>query len=354
MKISQALKGRPKPPRSEKHCKHMSLAFKGKSFTERFGKERAEEVKKKISTSNTGQKRTPRSDEWRQNLSESLKGRSVWNKGKKGLQKAWNKVDIPKEDLYKSYVLEKKPTKNIAKEYDTGRSAVARAVREYGFPSRITNELLRGKTLEEIHGLEKAKLIRNKLSLASKGRKVTWTDKIREGIRNYYKNHKIPEERRKRNSERLKLLWKQETYKSAVIASHKQYLKDHPEELIRLNRMQYPGRPTSIEIKVRDFLNKFLVENKDFYYDKFDKTGQTYYRPDFQFPDRRLIIELDGHYNHFTEAGKKRDALREEELKRVGWRVIRFTQKEIDRNFEDVISRIMEVLNNGKNDSRCR
>ena len=38
-----------------------------------------------------GYKREPYSKEWRDNISKSLKGRKVWNKGKKGLQKAWNK-----------------------------------------------------------------------------------------------------------------------------------------------------------------------------------------------------------------------------------------------------------------------
>lgn len=344
-KISRALKGRPKPPRSEEHRKNLSKAFKGRSYIERFGKERSTKIITKRSAKLKGQKRIFKNPEtWRRNLSHSLKGRQAWNKGKKGLQKAWNKIEIPKYLLHELYVLKGKVTSDVAEEFNVSKSTIRRAARKYNFPLRTNSKLLKGKTLEEVYGKERAEEIKKKLSSASTGRTITWGDKISKGLREYYKFNEYPIESRKKFSELMRIIWKQPEYREKVIASHRRYLEEHPEELIRLRKIQYPGRQTKIELRVREFLNQFFEENKDFYYDKQDKTKQTFFRPDFQFPDKSIIIELDGYYKHFTEEGVKKDKAREKELKSAGWQIYRFTQKEIDRNFEEVKSRIISIL----------
>lgn len=48
---------------------------------------------------------------------------------------------------------------------------------------------------------------------------------------------------------------------------------------------------------------------------------------DFCIPDRQLVIEADGEYWHAQV--KERDARRDEELKSLGWTVIRLTESEI-------------------------
>ena len=48
---------------------------------------------------------------------------------------------------------------------------------------------------------------------------------------------------------------------------------------------------------------------------------------DFCIPDRRIIIEADGEYWHAQV--KERDARRDEELKSLGWTVIRLSESEI-------------------------
>ena len=64
---------------------------------------------------------------------------------------------------------------------------------------------------------------------------------------------------------------------------------------------------------------------------------------DFFIPNVNIAIELDGsqHYEpEAREADKKRDA----ELLSVGIKVIRYTNVQINRNFDGVMSDIMKTI----------
>ena len=61
---------------------------------------------------------------------------------------------------------------------------------------------------------------------------------------------------------------------------------------------------------------------------------------DFYCASARLIIELDGS-QHFTEAGMLRDKARTEIMERYGLKVIRFTNHEVDTQFDAVCNMIM-------------
>lgn len=75
---------------SEEHKRKLSEAHKGKSPWSKF--KNIEEIKKKISESLKGRKRPPRSEEWGIKISEGNKGKIPWNKGKKGVMPpSWNK-----------------------------------------------------------------------------------------------------------------------------------------------------------------------------------------------------------------------------------------------------------------------
>jgi Transcriptional regulator, AbiEi antitoxin/Protein of unknown function (DUF559) len=50
---------------------------------------------------------------------------------------------------------------------------------------------------------------------------------------------------------------------------------------------------------------------------------------DFHWPDRRLIIETDGHEHHGTSAAFERDRERDQQLIAAGWTVIRFTHRQV-------------------------
>ena len=65
---------------------------------------------------------------------------------------------------------------------------------------------------------------------------------------------------------------------------------------------------------------------------------------DFYCHSARLVIELDGS-QHYTQQGKKHDAARTEILERYGIYVLRFSNKDIDENFEGVCRMIDRVIN---------
>ena len=64
---------------------------------------------------------------------------------------------------------------------------------------------------------------------------------------------------------------------------------------------------------------------------------------DFYCQKAKLIIEIDG-AEHFTEEGRRKDALRTEILEKYGLIVIRFTNRQIDKNFKYVCSEIDKTV----------
>ncbi len=65
---------------------------------------------------------------------------------------------------------------------------------------------------------------------------------------------------------------------------------------------------------------------------------------DFYCHSARLVIELDGS-QHYTIKGKTHDEARTEILERYGLYVLRFSNKEVDDNFDDVCRMIDRVIN---------
>ena len=129
-KISKKLKGRQKPTRTTQHRKNLSLAFKGRNYNQRFG-DKAELIIAKIKNSNKGKKKQFKDKEsWRKNLSNSLKGRNVWNKGKKGLQKAWNKKELPTNDILNMYCNENISSPKIAKKFNVNQSTIQKILKD--------------------------------------------------------------------------------------------------------------------------------------------------------------------------------------------------------------------------------
>ena len=345
-RISAKLKGRKKPPRTEEHRKNLSLAFKGRSYKDRFG-DKAEVIKRKISKSNTGKKRIFKNKEvWRKNLSTSLKGRSVWNKGKKGEQEAWNKINLPEMDILKLYTTENKTMEQIANKHNVSRSTILRVLKKKGAKIKTNKEYLLGKTFEERYGKEKSDELKKKLSEKVKGRKITWGDRISRGIKRHYQNHPVTDEYREKRAEISKNLWKDKEFRQKVTDKHKQRLREHPEELERLKRMQ-PIGISKIEQRMLEFLKQHFKEGEDFLFDKQDSTGKTFYRPDFQFIKQKIIIELYGYYTHFTKEGMQKDRIREYYLKKAGWKMYKFNFLEIERDylFKKTKEKVRRIIN---------
>ena len=66
---------------------------------------------------------------------------------------------------------------------------------------------------------------------------------------------------------------------------------------------------------------------------------------DFYCHRAKLVIEIDG-LQHSTLQGKEKDEFRTEILNEYGLKVIRFTNLQIDTNFNDVCDYIDTVVNN--------
>jgi len=64
---------------------------------------------------------------------------------------------------------------------------------------------------------------------------------------------------------------------------------------------------------------------------------------DFVCLDKMLIIEIDGGY-HSERKQKEDDELRTERLNELGFRVIRFSNEEVQFNIEEVLKRIQNTL----------
>ncbi len=68
------------------------------------------------------------------------------------------------------------------------------------------------------------------------------------------------------------------------------------------------------------------------------------YIVDFYCHKARLAIELDGG-QHYEESGLDSDSIRENYLNNLGIEVIRFTNYEVDYQFDQVCAAILEKIN---------
>ncbi len=58
------------------------------------------------------------------------------------------------------------------------------------------------------------------------------------------------------------------------------------------------------------------------------------YRPDFAWPDRKLIVEADSWESHGTRKAFEADRRKDAELHAMGWTVLRFTHRQMTRDRE--------------------
>jgi very-short-patch-repair endonuclease len=67
-------------------------------------------------------------------------------------------------------------------------------------------------------------------------------------------------------------------------------------------------------------------------------------RVDFAWPDRRLIVEVDGYEWHSSREAFQRDRERQNRLVQAGWTVLRFTVEDIRQRPELVVTTIQDAL----------
>jgi len=67
------------------------------------------------------------------------------------------------------------------------------------------------------------------------------------------------------------------------------------------------------------------------------------YIVDFYCPKSKLVIEIDGG-QHYEEDNIKRDLIRDEHLKKMGFRIMRFTNLDIFKNIDGVLDKIYKEI----------
>ena len=70
----------------------------------------------------------------------------------------------------------------------------------------------------------------------------------------------------------------------------------------------------------------------------------SYYIVDFFCFEKKLIVEIDGKY-HFRKDQIARDRIREENLLAMGLHIIRFTDEDVQENWEKVAKQLNDKLN---------
>lgn len=60
-------------------------------------------------------------------------------------------------------------------------------------------------------------------------------------------------------------------------------------------------------------------------------------RVDFAYPSSRLAIEVDGAQFHTLSEAQERDRRRQDEIEALGWRVLRFTARDLRHRREWVL-----------------
>jgi very-short-patch-repair endonuclease len=68
------------------------------------------------------------------------------------------------------------------------------------------------------------------------------------------------------------------------------------------------------------------------------------YIVDFEWRRARVVVEVDG-TQHGFDANREQDLVRDENLRRAGYKVLRFANPQIDRELDAVMETILSELN---------
>lgn len=114
--------------------------------------------------------------------------------------------------------------------------------------------------------------------------------------------------------------------------------------------MRYVPKNPAMTPRARELRKEMTPQERHLWYDFLSRYPVRFRRQrviesfvaDFYCSDALLVIELDGS-RHYTEQGLAYDRERSAIFESYGILVLRFSNQEIDRNFEEVCHRIMNV-----------
>lgn len=123
---------------------------------------------------------------------------------------------------------------------------------------------------------------------------------------------------------------------------HTEESKDKVRQKVIASLHRQAHRKTGIEKKVEEYLNEKGINSV--YNAPFSGVGAV----DFFLPDFNSVIECDGDYWHGRPGAREHDRERDEKLSKIGVRVLRMSEHEINKDWEVAKSRINLFLGGGK------
>ena len=254
---------------------------------------------------------------------------------------------------------------------------------QIGIEKRQTiGDRIRGKTYEQLYGVERAKIRKEKYSALRKGHIVSAVTraKITKGLTGKTIS---PESIKKRTATRRKLFlegklktnkgfkFSEESRKKLSIAMSKRRLSEEHKRRIGLNTKKhrmyqiFPTKDTSIELKLQGFLKQLNIE---FYTHQYQKEIEHGYQCDIYIPSMNLILEADGNYWHGNPSMYKwddladwqkdqrwTDDLRTMELKHAGYEVLRLWEADIKlMTLEDFKEILFCLIEKNKINQNCK
>ena len=242
------------------------------------------------------------------------------------------------------------------------------------------SEATKGKTLEEIVGIKRAKEIKKKQSNSHKG-KIPWNkgkknvysdesiikmSKVKKGIK-HTSEHKanlskarigmVFTDKHKNNiSNSHKGMIHSEETKLKMSISHKKQFED--EEFVKKYNATHQRKPNKTE---KILIKMFKNYNLDYDYVGNNKFWVSRYNPDFKHKYNKILIEMFGDYYHSIKDSKERDKIRINSFIKKGYRVLiiwEHTIKKLNKygrklTDEEVISIILDFENSSENFRNC-
>ena len=107
----------------------------------------------------------------------------------------------------------------------------------------------------------------------------------------------------------------------------------------------------NLQKNARELRNNMTKQEKHLWYDFLSKHKLRWYKQrtisnyfvDFYCAGAKLVIEIDGS-QHYSEDGVEYDERRTQELEKLGLKVLRFLNSDVDCRFEAVCNCIDEVV----------
>ena len=96
-----------------------------------------------------------------------------------------------------------------------------------------------------------------------------------------------------------------------------------------------------------------ILRNRQFYNLKFKRQfpiGD--YIVDFACEEKKIVIELDGS-QHYEEKGKQNDLERDNYLRKLGIKVLRYSNLNVNKNFEGVCADISKHISSTSSGTSC-